>query len=198
MTPDHSKSSFSLNGLFATTTSKLTKGGVSIIPSPQGEVRTYPAEAKSVTITTGGSPGNDIDLSVIECPPSIVESHSLTSCQDAGKSGGSTDEESVTFTPKKGKVYLAAARGYDIKDGGDFSSHEKIEFAAEKGFISIEGISPQFKVKYRLSEEQLTKSHILTHELFTSGKYDVIGNITLRTLNEIPLFSVPVKIKKTP
>lgn len=195
MIPDHSKTSFILNGLLAKTNSKLTKGAMAVIPSPQGEVRTYPAETKSVTITTGGSPGNDIDLSVIECPPSAAESHSLTNCIEAGRSGGATDEESVTFTPKKEKVYLAAARGYDIKDAGEFSSTEKIEFAPEKGSISIEGISPQFKVKYGLSEDQIAKSHLLNHELFTSGKYEVTGNLTLRTLNEIPLYAVPVRIK---
>lgn len=192
--PDYSKSNYLLNALSASIVLKIAQEQIVVIPNPQGEIRSYPADTKSVTITTGGSPGNDIDLSVLECPPTLSEASRPQNCQEAGRSGGASDEETVTFTPKPEKVYLAAVRGYDIKENGSFSSTEEIEFAPEYGSVSIEGIGPIFQIKYGFTEAQLAGSHLASSQLFASGKYQLRGSLNLRSSSDLPLFSVPVRV----
>lgn len=204
MTPDTSKSSFGIQSLFASTQVKLTQGQALVIPGTQGELRSYPNETKSVTITTGNSPGNDIDLHIFECSSEHSSEYSswqnnsvgIQNCKEIGKSSGANDEEAVTFTPKAGKFYGALAKGYDIKEGGEFTSTEKIEFPLENGSVTIENDPAGFKVTYGMTEEQVSKSLLFNSPLFNSGKYKVTGSLTLKTASEIPLFAVPVSIQK--
>jgi len=202
MTPDTSKSSFGIQSLFASIQAKLTQGQALVIPSTlpgadtQNELRSYPVETKSVTITTGNSPGNDIDLHIFECPSQQNHFATLQTCQEIGKSSGANDEESVTFTPKSGKLYGALAKGYDVKEGGEFTSTEKIEFAVENGSIMIENDLSGFKVSYGMTEDQVSKSQLFNSPLFNSGKYKVTGSLTLKTASQIPLFAMPVSIQK--
>ncbi len=191
--PSGEKSTFMIDSLFNSVAAVVEKDAQVVVENPLGKLRVYPKEAKSVTITTGGSPGNDIDLNVVECPSDATDVTD-PKCGSIGQSGGSTDEEKVTFQPKTGKTYAAIVYGYSIKDEGIFSSGEKIAFKSEKGLVTTSGAEPSYTVNYTFSPEQLEKSVLLKSDLFLTGKYSVTGSLALRSNDYMTLKAVPVEI----
>lgn len=197
VSPDAAKSVFAIDSLTASVSAQVAKGASVIVESPaSGALRSYPEGTRSVTVTTGGSPGNDIDLLVLACDAGATNAPSFdeSSCVRAAQSGGSTDEESATFKPEAGKVYAVRVDGFDIKDEGRFISTETITQESEQGSITIAGSSPAFEVLYSFSESQLSGSRLLGSALFRSGKYEVLGALTLKAADGAALFSVPVRI----
>jgi hypothetical protein len=193
--PDSAKSTFEITGLSASMSAKVAKEEHVIVPGIAGELRSYPKEAKSVTITTGGSKGNDIDLTILECDAKATTTED-PSCTAAGTSGTATDEEKVTFKPKEGKLYAVRVDGFEIHDDGKFVSTETISLASEQGTVLITGTSPEFQVAYSLAADKLAASKIFQSEFFNSGKYSATGALTIRTADETVLAEIPVKINK--
>ncbi len=194
--PDNAKSVFELSGLKSQTTSQVAQDQHIVVPSPMGVLRAYAAETKSVTITIGGSKGNDLDLTLLECPATAASSEDA-GCASIETSGGATDVESVTFTPKKDKVYAARVDGFTVKNDGAFVSTETIKVAAENGSVSIatSGAS-EFTVSHSFSSDQMSSSKLLNGEMFASGKYSVSGALQLKTADGTLLFAIPVEIRK--
>ena len=195
--PDAQKSSFELNSLISTTKTKVAQDGHVIVEGALGKLRAYPHGAKSVTVTTGGSAGNDIDLAVLECPAVDTNAEEAGACTEAGASGGSNDVESVTFAPKAGKFYAVRVDGYAVHDEGNFDSGETITFESEKGTLAISGGEPTFRVDYSFTAEQLAASFLANHPLFTSGKCQLGGDLILKDASDVVLGSVPLKITGT-
>jgi hypothetical protein len=189
--PDATTSTYTLNGLFHKEASKVAQDAQVLVGGPLGEFRSYPADVKKVTITTGGSPGNDIDLDVLEC-----DTVAGAGCVIAGQSGTATDEETVTFTPKAGKFYAARVTGYDIKDAGNFFSAEIQVYAAEPGTLVITDIGNGVsQVDYSFTHDQLATSKILASPLYTSKDYQAVGLLTLRTADKVTICAASVLIK---
>ncbi len=193
--PDQAKSSFSLTGLKSVTASKAVQDSSVVAQGPEGDFRKYSAETESVTIAIGKSPGNDLDLRVVACDASAATAPDPETCAAVGTSGGPTDEEKVTFKPVAGKMYAALVDGYDVKDEGAFESTETIAAGKEQGTVRATGTAPTFTIDYVFSDEQLASSKLLTSTQFTSGKYTLVGDLTIRTSDSVVLDSLPVSIK---
>jgi hypothetical protein len=195
--PSTEKSVFELAGLFASTEAQVAQDGHVIVPGASGAVlRKYPADTKSVKITTGGSTGNDIDLTVLECAATATTADDA-SCAVASISGGPTDVESVTLSPKADKAYAVRVDGYDIKaNDGKFTSTETITTTAESGTVAVSGSGADFSIAYSLSTEQVAASHLLQSELFTGGKYSIVGSLKIRAADGTTIAVVPVKLSR--
>lgn len=193
---DAQKSSFLLDGLFSETSAQVQKGEKVYVEGALGVLRVYPAEAKSVTITTGASLGNDLDLSVLECDQK-AENPADKSCAVIKVSAGATDEERVEFSPKGGKTYAVQVEGYEVsKNEGHFSSGEFIGLFPEKGNLEIMERGSDFEVHYSMSSDQISKSKILGNELFLSGRYEVSGSLAIRTSEWLSVANIPVRIQQ--
>jgi subtilisin family serine protease len=191
--PDLSTSTYELQGLVSEVRSQVQNKGSVYVPNPQGMLRTYGDLVKEVTLATHNSPGNDIDLYVYQCPNTVKEP-SDPSCVSVGKSDGPTDEESVTFKPQSGKVYVAKVVGAGVNDQGQFSFTETLLSDPEKGKLSISRNAGAFDVQYSMSPEQLGSSLFFNNELFKSAKYGVKGALTLRGADKTVIKSIPVRI----
>lgn len=189
--PAASTSSLELTGLKQATTPKIKQDEQLLVPDADGNaVRSYGEEVVSVTITTGGATGNDLDLSIQECP-----SADLTKCVPIDQSAGATDVESVTFAPAKDKVYRALVSGYDVSHGdGTFTFGEQRSLAAtEKGVVTVEELGgDHFKLSYSFDQEA---SALLKNVLFTSGRYALVGALTIRTDDRSVMTNLPVSVK---
>lgn len=200
--PDSEASQFKLTGLQNTVKATVAKGQYVVVENPLGALRKYPDGVSKVTITTGGSPGNDIDLTVFECDPGVAlmslasPTFKLNTLQCAAliASGGPTDVESVSFEPKANRVYAVRVDGYTIKDAGLFSSTETLELADELGTLTFAGDPSKMTVHYDFDAEDIAASDILKHPLFTSKAYQAVGSITLRTAVGIVLSAIPVTV----
>ena len=197
VTLDAAQSAFKLHGLYSETASQVAQGQDVDVAGPQGMFRAYAADVTGVTITTGQSTGNDIDLKVLGCTaPAAGAAVDLTTCAPVAASGTATDVESATFKPQAGKVYEAVVTGYAIKvNGGKFVSSETILTPDEAGILAITGSMPDFTVNYSFDPAQLAQSRLLNDPLFTSGKCDVVGDLILRTPTGADLSSIAIRIK---
>jgi hypothetical protein len=173
----------------------VANGGFVYVLNPLGTLRTYPAGTQSVTITLGGSPGNDIDLFVVGCPAGVATPDD-GSCSVVGLSDGPTDVESVTFVPQAGQVYAARVQGSTVKDAGNFISAETITLGNEPGPLAISGNAPDYSVNYSFGADALATSTLLSHPLFAPNKYSVVGDLTLRMADNSTLISIPVTITR--
>jgi hypothetical protein len=192
--PDSNESKFTLAGLKSVIDATVKSKEVLLVPGPAGTMRTYPAEAKSVEIRTGGSPGNDIDLYVLECPAGLAAPDE-TLCAPVGVSGKPADEESVDFEPSVGKSYAVFVEGYQVKDAGRFQSTEVLNFEKERGQLSVTGAGPDFVIEYAFSPAALSSSPILTHPLVTGGMYSIAGDLVLSTAEGSVLDTLSVEIR---
>ena len=189
--PDGGTSGFVLNGLFASAEATVANGEFVIAPGPLGELREYPTDVKSVTITTGGSTGNDLDLMIFECDPTLA---AADACKPVASSAGPTDQEAAKFVPKAGMKYAARVDGFTVKDNGKFTTTETLGFDDQAGKIEIVTAGQDVSVHHSMPEEQLTKG-VLHSELFLGKKYDAVGSIVLRTPDKMVLGSIPVRIR---
>jgi hypothetical protein len=190
--PDAQKSSFIINGLSSSFSGAVETGSSVIVPNDQGDMRSYDANARSVTITTGESDGNDIDLAIYECPVGTTSLNFL--CRPVAKSGGADANESATFTPRTDRVYAVQVVGYDVPKNGAFMSKEIITYADEIGKLTITGSAPTFTVEYAFSPEQLATSKLLMNPLVVYNNYSVTGSLTVRMQDNTALTVIPVEI----
>jgi subtilisin family serine protease len=195
LSPDLSKSAFELRGLESQTKTAIHQGDQVLIANPMGAIRSYSNDVKKVSITTGGSPGNDIDLFLYECPKEAL-SPDDPSCTQTEKSDGPTDDEIISFEPKIGKVYFAKAQGVDVKGEASFTSRETLFFESEKGVLSLNGSHGMFDVSYLMTPEQLASSKLVNHDGFQSGKYDIVGVLSLKTLDGLLLNLTPINVSQ--
>jgi hypothetical protein len=194
VSPDAGKSGFILNGLSHREPSQVKKDQQVVVGGPLGLLRKYDASVKGVRIETGGSPGNDIDLEVLECPSSVGDATKLSDCETVGESGSPTDVETATFVPKPGFSYAVRINGYAIRDEGKFFCDETLVTAPENGSLAIGGEAPEFKATYGFSPDQIAKSALLNSPLFLSKDYVVRGAVSLETDDGVTLVSIPVTI----
>lgn len=188
--PDTSTSSYELTGLTSETQAKIAQEGELFVESPLGVLRSYPENVKAVTLSTGGSPGNDIDLYVIACPAD-AQNTSDSRCKDEGSSTGPTDEESVIFAPQAGMKYAARIEGATVNDEGKFVATEFLALSKETGKLQIQGAAPRFSIAYSFAADS---SPILKDPLFTSGKYFATGTLSVKMADSTVLTALPVKI----
>jgi hypothetical protein len=194
LAPDSSKSSFELDGLTILTHAVAVKDGTMLVQNPLGTMRAYPAATQSVTITIGNSPGNDIDLYIVECDPTAKDDNDA-SCDVAGLSAGPTDQESVTFTPDPTKVYAARVAGSTVVNDPKFDSTETIQLTPELGSVTVTATSKSaFSVAYGMSAQQQASSKLLTHDLFLNKGYGAEGILKILSADGTLLSAVPVQI----
>jgi hypothetical protein len=192
--PSAAESSFELQGLFTSVNAKVAQDQHLVL----GGLRAYPAAAKSVTVTTGNSPGNDIDLGVLECDGTATNGDD-PSCKVIKTSGGSTAEETVTFAPEADKLYAVRVDGYNIHGDGAYVSTEKVVLEIEKGSLAItsggaSASAGEFKIDYAFSAEQLASSPLLHLPAFLTGKSEVLGALTIRAADKSVLAIIPVHV----
>ncbi|MFL5815174.1 MAG: S8 family serine peptidase [Bdellovibrionia bacterium] len=189
--PETQASDYELVSLNAETKATIAQDESKYIESPLGILRSYPEKVISVSILTGQSPENDIDVYVMECPAD-AQNPTDTRCSLAGSGTGSTDEEKVFIVPRAGSKYAVRIEGATIRNGnGSFVSTEILNFAPEKGKVEIKGAAPRFDVSFAFSPES---SILLKHPLFTQGKYYATGALSIRMADQTTLSSLPVKI----
>lgn len=193
--PSSEKTTLELTGLQQTLTQKIKQDEQLQAPDADGVIaRAYGEDVTSVTITTGGSAGNDLDLTVLECVNANLEG-----CLPAAQSAGATDVESATFAPVAGKVYVAMVAGYEVGgvDGSDFVLGEtRTVKDSEKGVVKVEDLgADHYKIDYSFDQDS---SKLLKNALFTSGKYSLVGSLTVRTELGSDMTSLTVDVKKTP
>ena len=192
VTVSAAKSKFVLSGLKGEVKSKVAQGESVIVAGPLGKVRAYPEGTQRVTITTGGSTGNDIDLVVLSCASTATEDD-LTSCKPLVASGGATDVESASFVPKTKYKYVVRVDGYEVKNNGDFVSGELLELPEELGALEVkEQGSGAFAVQFSLSGNA---EGILKNPLFLSRQYLATPVLTLRSDEGLPLGIVNFKVQ---
>ncbi len=192
--PDATTSRLSLDALLATIPGQVANGQGTLVRGPLGVLHSYPAEVKKVNVSTGGSPGNDIDLIVYECPTGTTDPLSVQ-CGPVGQSGGPADNESVDFVPALGKLYVLRVDGYSVRDAGNFTAKEKLIFAEELGSLQIQAASAgQFDVAYTFTDPQIQSSAILQSQLFRTSRLTAVGALSLRLSDGGVVAAVPVQI----
>jgi len=203
--PDPAKSSYMLTGLEADTPSEVKNGESVYVPGLAPSVsalsvptvfRTYSKEVKKVMVKTSASPGNDIDLDILECP-SEVQQPTDPLCTELDQSNGPGDSESVSFEPKLDKVYAVRVRGTKVINEGKFMTTETVMLAPEFGDLLLEGpggLDGVFDVVYAVKAQQLASSRLLNHDLFKTSKVRIVGSIELKSAEGTLLGALPVTI----
>jgi hypothetical protein len=189
--PSAANTTLKLSGLSQKVSSKVATDDQVIVPDADAKnFRSFDASVVAATISTDGSPGNDIDLYVLECP-----AESLAGCAPVGAGTTSTDVETVTFTPDAAKFYVALVIGYEVEQGdGSFNLAEtRVLSAAESGTVSIASSAPGvYKIDHAFDAAAST---LLKSDLFLSGKYSVTGALTIKTATGATMASVPVDVR---
>jgi hypothetical protein len=188
--PEQTTSTYKIDSLTQTVTSEVHTGQVVDVPDADGNVyRSFGAETMEVTFSTGGSTGNDIDLSVYEC-----ETDSADQCYLVNVSGGATDIEEVSFATMPGKFYYATVTGYDMPASSTFFLKEKrVLMASESGSVTIDQARADlYHIGYQFD---VAGSTILKHPMVLSGKYAAEGEIVLNNAAGVAVARVPVKVQ---
>lgn len=182
------RSTFSLNGFGRDQQAQIAQGQNLRVPNADGAVgRSYPADVASVTIATGQSPGNDLDLTVLECDDPL-----MTVCRTAGTSAGATEVESVTFQPLAGKLYVAAVDGFAINSSGTFNLREEQRLnGGDRGTLVIGGGGRAWTVATTFDT---AASKLLADERYASGKYKAEGSVDVKDASGTLIVRVPVRI----
>jgi hypothetical protein len=194
LSPSATKSGIEITSLMSHTSSQVKNSESLFVPGQSGALRSYSAGIKKVTISTGGSPGNDLDLFILECPKTAKDPTD-PACTQVAISDGPTDEETASFEPKADKVYAVKVLGSNVKGEGKFQLTEILTFAAEKGTLAISPAgNGSFDIDYQLAADQLAASAIVSSDLFLTGKYTLLGNLTLRAEDDTVLYALPVTV----
>jgi subtilisin family serine protease len=191
--PDATNSKISLSGLATESVLSIEQDAQISPANPEGKVfRQYSADIASVTMLTGKSDGNDIDLNVMECTSEAAET-----CIAAGSSGSATADEKVTFTPDPTKFYMPVVIGYGVLGGrADFMFGERLDVKTpDLGKLTITGSDATFVITHSMDIEA---AQLLHDPRFLSGKYTVAGQLALKTSSGAELTSIPVWITKAP
>jgi subtilisin family serine protease len=184
-------SSFALTGFTEERSDKVAEKDKLRVPNAKGEAaRKYGADIGTVTIATGLSAGNDLDLEILEC-----DDAALTTCTSAGLSGTPTDVESVTFTPQPGKFYAAEVTGYAIKanDGAFMLREDQVTKNPEKGTLTFTQPSP--KVFAFTTAFDVAGSAILADPRHATDGRFVSGAIDLKDEAGTNILSIPVRVR---
>jgi subtilisin family serine protease len=195
LVPDAKNSIFELFGLRQEVESKVEDKSKLNQPDRDGKVfRSYDKEVSAVTVTTGGAPGDDIDLYALECLTADA-----TTCQQVGVSATATDEETITFVPKADRFYYYLVDGYAVsgKNKGHVFS-ETLRFAETSlGTLQFAKGSGEreFQVTRSLDAEN---SALLKKTLFTTGQYFAVGELTIRSTEKSLIATIPVTVLPTP
>lgn len=189
LSPDAKKSTLTLSGIAQDAKHKAIAGQDLQVPNADGAVlRSYGEDVAAITIATGGSPGNDIDLVVEEC------NADGSSCAPAGQSGSPTDVESVTLSPKAGKAYRVLVNGYDVQAGKEeftLTETQKLR-ESEQGTLAVsQGESGSFLVTH---DFDLETSKILARSEVSSGKYSAVGELSIKSEGGAVIARLPVKV----
>jgi hypothetical protein len=184
-------STFTLNGFEHEKMSAVQLNQTVRVENAAGKVaRQYADDVATVTIATAKSPGNDIDLMVLECGDA-----QLTACAPKGASGGPNDVETFTFTPAAGKFYVAEVAGFAMAAGnpGAFALTETISVKApEKGTLRVTQPSP--KVFSYATSFDVTTSRLLGDPRHAGGGYLVIGRIDVKDEAGTTILRLPVQV----
>lgn len=192
---DPQVSSYELTGIGYQVASQVAAKSVAFPAGPFGLMRSYPSQATSVVVRTGGAPGSDIDIVVVSCPQG-AQNPNASGCEAVGGSGGATDEELVKFEPDPSRVYVFGVAGYDIKGSGSFWFREIVNLPVETGDLQITNSAPTFNVSYEFSAAQIAKSLILNHPLFKSNQVFALGSLNLRIADKTLIGSIPVRVSQ--
>ena len=177
-----------MSSFVQTLTSQVVASTKKRVPNAAGVIgREYGADLAKVTITTGGSVGNDLDLEILEC-----DDAALTVCKRAASSGGPADDESAEFTPKPGKFYVAEVEGYSVKVGNGAFTLKEIQRTKtpESGTLTMtQPVATKFSF---VSAFATTTSALLADARFTSRSHSLEGEIDVKddvgtTILRIPL-----------
>lgn len=192
ISPSAQRSEFGLNALVQEQSQAIAQDQNLIVANLDGvKGRSFDASVALANFSTGGAPGSDIDLAVLECTDAA---NIPDSCSTIGQSAGATDVESVDFVPLPGKFYAALAVGYDIPGGTlPFQFVETRKFAAdEPGSLTVtpDG-ADKFKVDFLFD---IAASSLLRSPLFTGGKYFATGDLIIKGQDGASLVRLPVKV----
>lgn len=185
------KSVFQLGSFVQDVTAQVAQDQKLQVPNGEGKAaRSYPEDITSVTISTSGSPGNDIDLTILECADEAG-----TACARAASSGTPTDVESATFAPKPGKFYVAEVLGYKIAADPKFSLREETFVKAPNtGSVAIAAAS---QTKFGVTTSfDVAASSLLADARYTSGAYLVGGFVDVKDSSAASIVRVPVLIRR--
>ncbi len=185
-----SRSSYIIDQAAQTVTAEVKQDQNLEVASRAGVVlRSYPAGAKSVVVTTSGAKGSDIDLEIQEC------GLAGDACASVVGSGGPTDEETATFTPKLDKAYKFIVSGYTVTEGkAVFQLGEAIAFtqgAIGKVTATQLGSDRFWSIGYSLSKDEA----FFQSEIFKKDPaYEVKGRILVAS-PDLTLAVIPVQIR---
>ncbi len=160
------------------------------VPNRAGDLlRIYPSLVKTVNVTTSGAKESDIDLEIQEC--------SLTgeACAAVASSGGATDEEAASFTPKVDKAYKFVVDGYKVfNDKTLFLMTESLVFS--KGAVGTlqanqQGSEKFWNVAYSMNKDDA----FFQSDIFQKDpSYEVRGSIRVAS-PDLTLAVIPVQIR---
>lgn len=183
-------STFALAGYSRDQSAQIAAGQKLRVPNATGSIaRSYAADVAAVTISTGLSTGNDLDLEILECDDAAA-----ANCVSAKKSAGPTDAETATFNPKPGKFYVAEVEGFAIADAGGFVLREMMALAnAEKGTLAMTQPSPK---RFAFATSYPTEtSTVLFDARFASGNYVAEGFIDIKDDGGALISRIPVHVR---
>lgn len=184
------RSSYTLNQAVQTLDATVKNAEQVEVPNRAGILlRSYPASVSSVTVTTGGAVGNDLDLEIQECIAAGTE------CKAVANSGGPADDETATFTPKVGRTYKFVVDGYKVPAGqATFQMTESITFAqGATGTLTASQLGSDrfWNVVYSLNKND---PFFQTDIFLKDPSYEVRGSIRVSS-NDLTLAVVPVQVR---
>jgi hypothetical protein len=188
-------SEYSLRGLKRAETLTISDGETLRVPGFEGGdiFRSYDAAIGAVTFDTGEALGSDIDLEVLVCTKK-----SLRSCEQAASSGTATDVETATVEVKPELFYVAVVQGFKVpQDKAEFAFREtRLMKAPDQGTLVAKALSAEsaktFRVRYALKADEAA---LLKRPEYTSGAFDVVGRLVLRSATKAMLLSLGVTVK---
>ena len=178
--PSASKSTFELTSLLSQSSFQVKNGDVFVVPEWTSEkkavFRSYPAAIKKVTVTTGGSPGNDLDLFIIECSKSVLENPQVAGASGggagvgaagggSGAGGGQPPSDSSPVAP--GLTDLSGAM--DLPELRDPSCHP---------LTQSDGPTDEETVTFSPTSEQVYLVSVVGKSVKNEGKFTVSENLT--------------------
>lgn len=188
--PDSAKTTFVLNAFVQESSPTIKQDQeLRVLDSDNSPARVYDESVATVEYSTGGMPGSDIDLSVLEC-----KTNELNDCKTVGASGGASDEEKVVITPDPKLFYVAVVSGYTVVNGPaafTFKESRKLK-ATEAGSVQVAALSDSsYKIDFAFDS---ASSKILASPIFQTKKVMAAGDIVLRTGDNFDLVRIPVKV----
>lgn len=193
VSPSAKSSTYQLSNLVQRQTPLIGNQQTLRVPTVEGSAaRTYEADVTSVAFETGGLPGSDLDLAILEC-----SDDTFSNCKTVVDSTGQTDVERAVFTPTKGKFYIPEVLAYQTHS----SVPLKFEFAEKRSFQKVESgrlaistlAEDEFKVEF---DFDISASTLLAYPLFTSGLWSASGDIHVKSEDGGPLLRIPVEVTK--